>query len=276
MSWRAVVPTGLLLIFPVVSVVLFLLLPADQQMQLALDHREPRWYQFVTAVVIHRDAPHLRANVVGYAFAYLAWVQLIRLGGQAARGRKIAAIALVVGPVATMLLSLLAYDAVSAVNVSLDRGMSGMVGLMTGLLMYEIVLIALRAAGGRIGAGLTGGYILVMLLTLQTVNGRVAPIIGWGGVATLIVGGGGMLLVWGRERLQAWASVHPELFYTLLVAVPWSVFLFVGLLPASMEGPAGMTNIVAHGGGIILGMVLGQVVQSAQVPIPAEVNSVGS
>jgi hypothetical protein len=225
--------------------------------------------------VIHRDAEHLWSNVVSFSFAYTAWVQLIRLGGQARRGRRIAAIVTVVGPLATTVLSLVAYDAVLTVNISLDRGLSGMVGVMTGLLIYEVVMLTMRAAGGRLGALVSGGYILGMMLSLQTVNGQVAPIIGWGGLAVLILAGG-VLLWWGRARLRAWARERPELFYTLLVAVPWSVFLFIGLLPASMQGPDGMTNIVAHGGGIVVGMVIGQLVRTAQVPIPAERTSVGS
>lgn len=276
MSWRAVAPTGVLLIFPLTAVLLFFVIPADQQMLLALDHRQPRWYQFVTAVVVHRDAEHLWTNVIGFAFAYAAWMQLVRLGGQAARGRKVAVIAVIVGPIATTMLSLLAYDAVLSVTISLDRGMSGMVGMMSGLLIYEVVLITMRAAGGRLGALLTGGYILVMLLTLETLNGELTPALGWTAVAAIVVGGGGGILLWGRGRLKRWARVHPELFYTLLVAVPWSVFLFVALLPASMQGPGGMTNVVAHGGGILLGMLIGQIVRSDQVPIPAERPVAGS
>jgi hypothetical protein len=275
MTWRAVAPTGILVIFPVASILLFVLMAPDQQLVLALDHRDPQWYQFITAVVIHRDAEHLWSNVVSFSFAYTAWVQLIRLGGQARRGRRIAAIVTVVGPLATTVLSLVAYDAVLTVNISLDRGLSGMVGVMTGLLIYEVVMLTMRAAGGRLGALVSGGYILGMMLSLQTVNGQVAPIIGWGGLAVLILAGG-VLLWWGRARLRAWARERPELFYTLLVAVPWSVFLFIGLLPASMQGPDGMTNIVAHGGGIVVGMVIGQLVRTAQVPIPADRTSVGS
>ena len=275
MTWRAVAPTGILVIFPVASILLFVLMAPDQQLVLALDHRDPQWYQFMTAVVIHRDAEHLWSNVVSFSFAYTAWVQLIRLGGQARRGRRIAAIVTVVGPLATTVLSLVAYDAVLTVNISLDRGLSGMVGVMTGLLIYEVVMLTMRAAGGRLGALVSGGYILGMMLSLQTVNGQVAPIIGWGGLAVLILAGG-VLLWWGRARLRAWARERPELFYTLLVAVPWSVFLFIGLLPASMQGPDGMTNIVAHGGGIVVGMVIGQLVRTAQVPIPADRTSVGS
>lgn len=275
MTWRAVAPTGILVMFPVASILLFVLMAPDQQLVLALDHRDPQWYQFMTAVVIHRDAEHLWSNVVSFSFAYTAWVQLIRLGGQARRGRRIAAIVTVVGPLATTVLSLVAYDAVLTVNISLDRGLSGMVGVMTGLLIYEVVMLTMRAAGGRLGALVSGGYILGMMLSLQTVNGQVAPIIGWAGLAVLIVAGG-VLLWWGRARLRAWARERPELFYTLLVAVPWSVFLFIGLLPASMQGPDGMTNIVAHGGGIVVGMVIGQLVRTAQVPIPAERTSVGS
>ena len=275
MTWRAVAPTGILVIFPVASILLFVLMAPDQQLVLALDHRDPQWYQFMTAVVIHRDAEHLWSNVVSFSFAYTAWVQLIRLGGQARRGRRIAAIVTVVGPLATTVLSLVAYDAVLTVNISLDRGLSGMVGVMTGLLIYEVVMLTMRAAGGRLGALVSGGYILGMMLSLQTVNGQVAPIIGWGGLAVLILAGG-VLLWWGRARLRAWARERPELFYTLLVAVPWSVFLFIGLLPASMQGPDGMTNIVAHGGGIVVGMVIGQLVRTAQVPIPAGRTSAGS
>lgn len=275
MTWRAVAPTGILVIFPVASILLFILMAPDQQLVLALDHRDPQWYQFITAVVIHRDAEHLWSNVVSFSFAYTAWVQLIRLGGQARRGRRIAAIVTVVGPLATTVLSLVAYDAVLTVNISLDRGLSGMVGVMTGLLIYEVVMLTMRAAGGRLGALVSGGYILGMMLSLQTVNGQVAPIIGWGGLAVLILAGG-VLLWWGRARLRAWARERPELFYTLLVAVPWSVFLFIGLLPASMQGPDGMTNIVAHGGGIVVGMVIGQLVRTAQVPIPAGRTSAGS
>lgn len=275
MTWRAVAPTGILVMFPVASILLFVLMAPDQQLVLALDHRDPQWYQFMTAVVIHRDAEHLWSNVVSFSFAYTAWVQLIRLGGQARRGRRIAAIVTVVGPLATTVLSLVAYDAVLTVNISLDRGLSGMVGVMTGLLIYEVVMLTMRAAGGRLGALVSGGYILGMMLSLQTVNGQVAPIIGWGGLAVLILAGG-VLLWWGRARLRAWARERPELFYTLLVAVPWSVFLFIGLLPASMQGPDGMTNIVAHGGGIVVGMVIGQLVRTAQVPIPAGRTSAGS
>lgn len=275
MTWRAVAPTGILVMFPVASILLFVLMAPDQQLVLALDHRDPQWYQFMTAVVIHRDAEHLWSNVVSFSFAYTAWVQLIRLGGQARRGRRIAAIVTVVGPLATTVLSLMAYDAVLTVNISLDRGLSGMVGVMTGLLIYEVVMLTMRAAGGRLGALVSGGYILGMMLSLQTVNGQVAPIIGWGGLAVLILAGG-VLLWWGRARLRAWARERPELFYTLLVAVPWSVFLFIGLLPASMQGPDGMTNIVAHGGGIVVGMVIGQLVRTAQVPIPAGRTSAGS
>jgi hypothetical protein len=275
MSWRAVAPTGILVIFPVVSILLFGLMAPDHQLLLALDHREPRWYQFMTAVVIHRDADHLWSNVVSFSFAYTAWVQLIRLGGQARRGRRIAAIVVVVGPLATTVLSLLAYDAVLTIDISLDRGLSGMVGVMTGLLIYEVVMLTMRAAGGRLGTLVSGGYILAMILSLQTVNGQVAPVVGGGSLTALILGGC-VLLWWGRARLRAWARERPELFYTLLVAVPWSVFLFIGLLPATMAGPNGMTNVVAHGGGIVVGMVIGQLVGTAQVPIPTDQTSAGS
>jgi hypothetical protein len=275
MSWRAVAFTGVLVAFPIAAVVLFFFTTPEQQMLLALDHRQPRWYQFMTAVVIHRDADHLWANVVSFAFAYVAWVQLIRLGGQAARGRKIAAIALVIGPIGTTAVSLLAYDAVLTVDISLDRGLSGMVGLMTGLLIYEVVTICMRAAGDRIGAIVAAGYIMVMLLTLQTVNGQLPPLFGGGGIALLLIGGGA-LAFWGRTRLRRWGRAHPELLFTLLVAGPWSVFLFVGLLPPSMQGPDGLTNVVAHGGGIVLGMLIGLLVQTDQVPIPVDGVSTGS
>ena len=275
MSWRAVAFTGVLVAFPIAAVVLFTFIPPEQQMLLALDHRQPRWYQFVTAVVIHRDADHLWSNVVSFAFAYVAWVQLIRLGGQPARGRKIAAIALVIGPVGTMVLSLLAYDAVLTVDISLDRGLSGMVGLMTGLLIYEMVTICMRAVGDRLGAIIAAGYIAVMLLTLQVVNGQLPPLFGESGIA-LLLGGGGVLAFWGRTRLRRWGRAHPELMLTLLVAGPWSVFLFVGLLPASMQGPDGLTNVVAHGGGLVLGMLIALLVQTDQVPIPPERVSSGS
>ena len=105
-------------------------------------------------------------------------------------------------------------------------------------------------------------YLASLMLGLGYFTGRLAAV----AFGFLIIGG---IVIGARtdyiaplEQLGTWIEQNKDLSFVLLVAVSVSVVAFAGAPPPEIRlESGGVTNIVAHGAGLLFGMVAEVVVR---------------
>lgn len=239
-----------------VLVAIHFLLPAGIQDQLAFDHGQFAPWSLLTAAYVHNSTQHLFNNLGGYGVG--ATIAYILCVGQDRRRWFWTTIAgfLLVLPI---LVSSTSYVAFQALGIEpTTRGFSGVVAGFAGFILVALVRHIGDRYGASAGQSVGQGVFLILL-------GEIAVI--YTGVPSLLVSGllvVGLLLSFGSLGLRGlrrdWdpdertelvlEGVFSGLVVVLLLVFVWALF------PTTLVRGGTTTNIVAHGSGLLYGVVV--------------------
>lgn len=224
-----------------------------------LDHTGPRLHTFWTNAFVHEQRPsdsHLLGNITGYLLLVVpCW--LLSLSRDKRRHFWTGfAIILTVGPLVISFSSYIAYHEIIGLEIENDRGFSGVVGALNGYLLTSIIRTFAekqREQLASLSVGLCFGY---LMLGLGALTGRVLLLVLGGLVIGVMFLVGLTSYIAAPTELAAWGPTHRGLSVVLVVAVLVSTWAFAAALPADIMASDGLTNIVAHGTGILFGMAV--------------------
>lgn len=253
---QTVLDVGLLVAVAVLLVAIHFLVPVGLQNQLAFNTERFAPWTLLTAAYVHNADPHLFSNLLGFGLGASISYALCRAQGRRQWFWMTTAAFLLVLPILVELTNYVAFQLLGAELTS--RGFSGVVAGYGGFILVALARdIADRY--GRDTGYYAGAAILLILL------GEVAVI--YTGVpsleasALLLLGLSLTLGQLGRKGIQRdWAEDERRIvaIYTgFTTAVVGLLILFVGMLfPVTIAGGGSTTNIVGHGAGFILGIVV--------------------
>lgn len=256
---RDILKTLVLLTIPAVLAVIYYGTSLSFQQFLALDHTNPRLLNFWTNALVHDHRlgdGHLIGNIVGYLLlVFPCWIlQIYR--GMERRFWTGLTIILVIGPVIISASSYLAFYEIMGLEFQNDRGFSGVVSALAGFLLMSVLDTFAQKQEEPVAILSMGLYFGYLLLGLGIMTGRISAI----GLGVLIIAG---TYAGTRTRyvapvieLSEWGHDNRRLSLVLIIAVFVSVFGFGASLPSDIISGSGVTNIVAHGAGLLFGMAV--------------------
>lgn len=251
--------TLLLLAIPAVLAVIYYGTSLSFQQSLILDHTHPGVPNFWTNALVHnhqQDDSHLIGNIVGYLLlAFPCWILHIYRSLEKRFWTGLALI-LTVGPLITSASSYIAFYEFLGMGLQNDRGFSGVVGALVGFLLLAILHTFEQKQDDQVAILSVGIYVAYLILGLGVFTERILAI----GLGFLLLVG---VLISTRTQYVAsvaeltdWKNEHGRLSQVLVVATLVSVITFAALLPSDITADGELTNIVAHGAGIMFGMVV--------------------
>lgn len=257
---RDTVESLILLSIPTVLAGLYYLTPISFQQMLVLDHTEPNLHAFWTNAFVHEHRPddsHVTGTILGYVvLVYPTWV-LYRIRGQEIRFWQAWTAILLIGPFVASLSSYIAFHEILELQIQNDRGFSGVVGAFTGFLIMSILGTIQAEQPEPVGMLSMGFYFSYLMLGFGAATARM-PIIVIGIVAlgATVVGTYTRFMAPVNE-LARWGTDNRLLGMVLVVAAFASALAFAASLPTDITiSGGGLKNIVAHGAGILFGMVV--------------------
>lgn len=247
---------------PVVLAFLYYAASISLQEYLTLNHTNPRWFAFWTNAFVHEhqqgDA-HLVENVVAYLLLVFPAFALFRIRGVSRRFWVAFVLIVLIGPVVSSVSSYIAFHEILALQIQNDRGFSGVVGAFDGFLIVTILYVLGREQPEPVALLSMGLYFAYLLMGLGATTGRVT-LLAVGVVvllATTVAGRSGYVARW--SELSEWGYRNRRLGIALVVACFVSTLAFAAALPSDITTGGSVTNIVAHGAGILFGMLVGAV-----------------
>lgn len=183
---REVFKTLVLLAVPAVLAVIYYGTSLSFQQTLALDHTNPRLYNFWTNALVHDHRPgdgHLIGNIVGYLLlVFPCWILQIYREHERRFWTGLAII-FVIGPFIISASSYIAFFEILSLELQNDRGFSGVVGSLAGFLLMSILYTFAQKQGEPISVLSMGLYFGYMMPGLGVLTGRIAAI----GLGVLII-----------------------------------------------------------------------------------------
>lgn len=256
---RDILKTLVLLAIPAVLASIYYGTSLSFQQFLALDHTTPRLLNFWTNALVHDHRPgdgHLIGNITVYLLlVFPCWILHISRGMERRFWTGLAII-LTVGPFIVSASSYIAFFELLGLELQNDRGFSGVVSALAGFLLVSVLDTFAQKQEEPVAVLSMGLYFGYLMLGLGVLTGRLAAI-GLGllilvgtytGTHTRYVAPVIALSTWGHDN--RWLSV------VIIIAVFVSIFGFALSLPSSIISGDGLTNIVAHGAGLLFGMVI--------------------
>ncbi|MFB6142407.1 MAG: hypothetical protein ABEJ30_03585 [Halorientalis sp.] len=240
---------------PVALVAVHVGLSPETRAAWAFSHETVRPLALYTSTLVHVDAGHLLGNVSGYLAATVVAYGLSLQAGRRRWFRRTALAVLAVLPVAVGLTS---YALLAAQFPSLDpvtRGFSGVAAGFVGVL-FVALSAALAATHGRRTALVVS--LAVWLLILAEVSVAYGDRWRWAAVALAV--GGWVLCV--RDLVDGPGIPDPGALLRgrnaqFTLAVVLLAVLVAQLFPPDVVGDDGVTNVFAHGAGLVSGVALG-------------------
>ncbi|WP_439027189.1 hypothetical protein [Haloarchaeobius sp. DT45] len=222
---------------------------------LALAHDDLHLLPLWLSAFVHVNSGHLLSNLTGYILAivptYLVYLHWNRRG----LFWHSVALALLLVPPVVNLGSFVYFTSQGLAEGTVSRGFSGVVGAFAGMGLASVVAFVAEVYGLRRAYWLAqavvlaaGGVILVGLV------GGLEPLhVGLVGVG-LVLSVTGLI---GPERdVLARARQQSTTLLVLGYAVGMSLVVVYLLFPSDVVGDGGVTNVVAHATGIVVGSVL--------------------
>ncbi|WP_267640437.1 hypothetical protein [Haloarchaeobius amylolyticus] len=253
-------PTGPLLelvaltLVPVVLAAIHIAIPTARH-TLALSHDDLTLVTVWSSAFVHVDSQHLLSNLTGYFLAvvptYLLYVHWDR--------RRLfwhsILLALLVVPPVVNLGSNVYFTSQGVADGTVSRGFSGVVGAFAGMGLASVVAFVAEVYGLRRAYWLAqavvlaaGGVILVGLV------GRLEPL------HAGLVGVGLLLSITGLVRAErhglASLRAHSTTLLVLGYTVGMSLVVVYLLFPSDVVTEGGVTNVVAHATGVVVGSLL--------------------
>lgn len=256
-TYRDVLKMLAILVIPAVLAVIYYGTSLSFQQTLVLDHTNPRLHNFWTNALVHDHRPgdgHLIGNLVGYLLlVFPCWILQIYCE-QERRFWAGLAIILAIGTFLISASSYLAFYEILDFEIQNDRGFSGVVGALAGFLLMSILHTFAQKQEETVAVlsmGLYFGYLMLGfgILTGQSVVISVGVLILFGMFVSTRT-----LYVASAAELSEWGNKNGRLSLILLVSILVSVLGFTVSLPSDITSGGGLTNIVAHGVGILFGM----------------------
>lgn len=256
---RDLLKTLVLLAIPALLAVIYYGTSLSFQQSLALDHTNPRLYNFWTNALVHDHRPgdgHLIGNTVGYLLLVVpCWILHIYRGMERRFWTGLAII-LAVGPFIISASSYIAFYEILGLEVQNDRGFSGVVGALAGFLLMSILYTFAQKQEEPVAMLSMGLYFGYMMLGLGVLTGRIVAIVIGLLIIVGIFAGTRTEYVASAAELADWGVANGRLSLVLVVATLVSVLGFAASLPSDITAGSGLTNIVAHGAGILFGMAV--------------------
>ncbi|MBX0288463.1 hypothetical protein EGH22_19200 [Halomicroarcula sp. F28] len=229
------------------------LVPQAFQRRLALQYHDVEILSLFTSAFVHYSDRHLLTNLFGYVVAAGLAYGLARMAGRRHWFRRTLLALVLVGPVVVSVLSLLTLTSLVPGVSGNSRGFSGIVGGCVGM-GFVALLCWIQDRHGWATAGWVGfGIYLVLMMELSVIySGGVGREVG------VLAGGGLVVTGW-----QLWSGLGGdrvdlvlESVFVGLVVVLLGLLVFV-LFPRQLtDGGGATTNIVAHGVGLVFGVVV--------------------
>lgn len=258
LAWPSVETAGEIGLYFGIGVVLagiHVLVPPSLQSQLALDYQDIQWWSIYTSAVVHHSDMHLLSNLVGFSVATGIAYGLAREMGHRRWVRLSVLTIVVVGPAVISFSSYVVWTQLAGSVSGESRGFSGLVGACVGLAYMALLLwIGDRwqwAVAWWAGLGL---YLLGMVELSVIYTGGIGVEIG------MLAGGGLLWTGWQLVQLLGgiddWRESVLASVFVGLVVVLLGLLVF-GLFPSQLTtGGGSTTNIVAHGVGLVVGVVI--------------------
>lgn len=266
-TYRDALKVQVLLAIPAILAVIYYFTSLSFQQTLVLDHTQPRIHNFWTNALVHEHQPgdrHLIGNLVGYLLlVFPCWV----LYAYADRERIFwtgLAIILVISPFIVSASSYLAFYEFLGLEIENDRGFSGVVSTLAGFLLVSLLHTFAQKQEEPVAVLSMGLYSGYLMLGLGVLTGR---IVATGLSVFIFIGtyaGTRTSYVASVVELSEWGSENKQLSLVLVVAILVSVLGSAASLPTDITSGDGLTNIVAHGAGLLFGMALAGSLQYRQ------------
>lgn len=268
--WRRPTPIqlaqlGVLFGIGLLQWLLYYLVPLDIQAALALNRAQSDVISWVTYAYVHQHGPadlHLTGNLVAYCLVVLpAWL-LYELENQRRQFWTIILLLLVFVPPVTALLSEFVFREVVGTVPQYSRGFSGVVSALGGVLLISVIGMFERRQPPKLRYASVGVSVLCILGTLVW-SVRVEParailmvMTVSGAVSLLLASHYGVVA--GRESLADFAISHPERTILSWVGLVVASMVLSSIAPETMVSDGSVINIVSHGSGFIIGLVVPQ------------------
>lgn len=256
---RDIVKTIVILVIPGVLAGIYVGTSLSFQQSLALDHTNPRLLNFWTNAFIHDHRPsdgHLIGNIIGYLLlVFPCWILHVDCDLEQRFWTGLTII-LAVGPFIVSASSYIAFSVFLGLEFQSDRGFSGVVSALAGFLLVSVLDAFAQTQEGSVAVLSMGLYFGYLILGLGVLTGRTGAI----GLGIVIFVGTYAATrteyVAPVSELSEWGYTNPRLSRVLILAVFVSVLGFGASLPSEITSGRGVTNIVAHGAGILFGMAV--------------------
>lgn len=243
---------------PVVLVLVHFGLPPALRHRLVFDHSAPSLLTMWSSSYVHRSDAHLYGNLVGYAVVVFPTYFIFAYEERRRAFRQLLASFLLGLPFALAAANYAFYQWVLHLPNAANRGFSGIVGALFGLLFASLVGLVYRESGEWVRAFAAGSALILGVLGVIVVyggimTGTLGVLLAVGLVASLSA----LLprdLVGDRERLRAFVSEHRVPLALGLYGAAVIVVLLPALFPIDWVGTTSVTNIFAHFVGFLLGV----------------------
>lgn len=257
---RHAVELLILLAIPAILGFIYYLIPTSWQQILVLDHTNPQIHAFWTNALAHEHLPrdaHLLGNIVSYLLVVIPCWILYHYHEEGRRFWTGLTIILAVAPFIVSLSSYVAFHEVLGLQIENDRGFSGVVGAIVGFLIMTVLQTLAQTQEEKVAVLSMGLYFAYLVTGLGIVTLRL-PFIGIGVlIFTITFAATSTEYVAPAEQLAEWSEHNRQLSILLVVASFLSAFVFATSLPTDIVTDSnGLKNIVAHGAGIIFGMLV--------------------
>jgi len=258
-STREALQAVVLLMIPATLAVIYYFTSLSFQQSLVLDHTNPRLHNFWTNTLVHDHRPgdgHLIGNIIGYLILVFPCWSLQIYGGQERRFWAGLAIILAIGPFIISACSYIVFYEILGVEIVNDRGFSGVVSALAGFLLTSILYTFAQKQEESVAMLSMGLYFGSMMLGLGVLTERFLAL----GVGVLIFIG--ILAATRTEyvapvtELSEWARENGGMGQVVVISILVSVLGFAMSFPPDITAGSGLTNVVAHGSGILFGMAV--------------------
>lgn len=257
---RHTVELLILLALPTVLGVIYYLTPSSWQQILVLDHTNPQIHAFWTNALVHEHLPrdaHLLGNIVSYLLVVIPCWILYHYRDEASRFWAGLIIILAFAPFIVSFSSYIAFHEVLGLQIENDRGFSGVVGAIVGFLIMTILQTLAQTQEEKVAVLSMGLYFAYLVTGLGVVTLRLPFIVIGVLLFVITFAATHTEYVAPAEELSEWSEYNRRLSIVLIVAALVSAFVFATSLPADIVTDSnGLKNIVAHGAGIIFGMLV--------------------
>lgn len=155
----------------------------------------------------------------------------------------------------------MAFHEIAGLEIENERGFSGVVAAVGGLLFMYILDTFQKKQADPIGVLCVGIYLSLLLISIGIITGRYLAVLMCIVIFTATIIAMRTTYVARFTELREWYDRNPNLGLWLLVAMVVSAWAFTSLLPSSMISESGAINLVAHGVGLVFGILVAHLIR---------------